>query len=144
MMTLSKRPGRFDSLFQIYGDHHGVDWQLLKAQAMAESALDPRAVSRVGASGLAQFMRATWADVAGDSFDVFNPEHAICAQGKYLKQLMDMFPGNLQAALGAYNWGPGHVRLALREHGDDWLSHAPDETRAYVTRILELRKVMGA
>lgn len=143
-MKLLTRQNRYDSLFEAYAEAHGIDWRLMKAQAIAESALDPRAISRVGAEGLTQFMPATWRDVAGDQADPFNPEHAICAQATYMAQLMKLFPGHIAAALAAYNCGMGRVQSLMRKHGDAWLSAAPTETRAYVARIQELRRSMGA
>jgi len=67
-------PGqRYDSLFMTFAEwdrspsghwvmrqHTFLDWKVLKAQAIAASKLNPRAVSAVGAKGLFQFMDPTW------------------------------------------------------------------------------------
>ena len=45
---------------------NGVDWRLFKAQLAQESALNPIAVSYVGAQGIAQFMPRTWQEVKND------------------------------------------------------------------------------
>ena len=58
-----KAQDRFDSLLTYYAEEHGLDWLALKAQMLAESNADPKAVSRVGAQGLFQSMPATWSDI---------------------------------------------------------------------------------
>ena len=139
---------RYDSLFRFYGEQSGVDWRRLKAQAMAESGLDPNARSKVGAAGLAQFMAATreeWRDgVAGNQgsppadlvlLDPRDPEDAIRAQAAYMGWLLIRFPDNPRQALAAYNWGLGRVTRAVNQWGVDYLAHTPAETQAYVARI---------
>ena len=130
---------RFDSLFQWYG---GDRWQLLRCQAIAESDLNPQAVSRVGAQGLCQFMPATFRELMGAA-DPFNPEASIQAQAVYMARLFRRFSETAQA-LAAYNWGQGNVSRVLTAHGDDWLAHCPAETQAYVARVLALRRAADA
>lgn len=45
------------------------------------------------------------------------------------------YHGSLAASLADYNWGGGNVRKDQRQNGEDWLSHAPNETQNYVTSI---------
>lgn len=143
---------RYDSLWKYYGEFYGVDWKLLKAQAMAESQMDPDAVSRVGAKGLCQFMPATFAEYASmvspDPLpadqssphipNAYNPEDAIRAQARYMKKLIALF-GNADKACAAYNCGPGMLsRVMARAKEDsngDWLFYCPKETQGYVDRI---------
>jgi transglycosylase-like protein with SLT domain/sporulation related protein len=92
-----------------------------------ESRFDPKAVSRAGAQGVAQFMPAT-ASRRGLA-DPFDPVEAIAKSAQLLRDLRRDF-GNLGLAAAAYNAGPGRVR--------DWLAgrrRLPDETRAYVRLI---------
>src|SRR6516165_10678117 len=89
-----------------------------------ESRFDPRAVSRAGAQGVAQFMPAT-ASARGLA-DPFDPIEAIAHSAKLLRDLRREF-GNLGLAAAAYNAGSGRVR--------DWLAGRrvlPGETSAYV------------
>jgi Transglycosylase SLT domain/SPOR domain len=92
-----------------------------------ESRFDPKAVSRAGAQGVAQFMPAT---ASGRGLaDPFDPLEAIPKSAQLLRDLRRDF-GNLGLAAAAYNAGPGRVR--------DWLAgrrRLPDETRAYVRLI---------
>ena len=55
---------------------------------------------------------------------------------QYLGQQLARF-GDPALALAAYNWGPARVASAIAIYGSDWLSHAPSETRAYVSKILD-------
>jgi hypothetical protein len=89
-----------------------------------ESRFDPRAVSRKGAQGVAQFMPAT-ANARGLA-DPFDPIEAIAHSAKLLRDLRREL-GNLGLAAAAYNAGPRRVR--------DWLAGRrglPRETDAYV------------
>ena len=132
---------RYDSLFKFYASGNGLDWRLLRAQAEAESNLNPRAISRVGAEGIAQFMPNTWREIMEDA-DPFNPESSIQAQAIYMGRLMTRYPGDIVKALAAYNWGMGNVDRAVKQHGAIWLTHAPAETRAYVARIMDRHRAL--
>jgi len=136
---------RYDSLFQYYGLKSGIPWRLLKAQALAESGLDPDAKSRVGALGLAQFMPATWADLAirqgwaspSALIDPRDPEDAIRAQGVYLRWLLTETKYDIKLALAAYNWGIGRVRRTFLEPGRKYdPALVPVETRDYIAKVL--------
>jgi hypothetical protein len=50
----------------------------------------------------------------------------------YLSAMMTRYGGDPAKAWAAYNWGPGHLDDAIARYGDQWLDHAPKETRAYV------------
>ena len=112
----------------------GIDPQLAINVAVAESSLNPAAKSSAGAMGLFQLMPATAAQ-----FGVSNPYDATqsaTAGTQYLAQLLAQFGGDQTKALAAYNWGPANVQNAIATYGDNWLSYAPAETQAYVSKIL--------
>ncbi|EDM45346.1 Peptidoglycan-binding LysM [unidentified eubacterium SCB49] len=116
----------------------------MKYLAIVESALDPRAQSRVGATGLWQFMFAT-----GKMFDLdvnsyvderSDPILATEAACKYLNSLYQSL-GDWDLALAAYNSGPGNVAKAIRRSGgytNYWniRPHLPRETAGYVPAFL--------
>lgn len=150
-MTVKRPEDRYDSLFQFYSTKWGVhDWRLLKAQALAESNLDPDAVSPVGAKGLAQFMPPTWQEWWDRVYGArglprgprTNPERSIELQAAYMRQLLDVFQ-SVNKALAAYNWGWGRVRRHLQEWGGSLaIGHLPEETRTYIQRVGRLRENM--
>jgi soluble lytic murein transglycosylase-like protein len=135
-----KYTDRFDSTFEYYNQDGKIDWRYAKAQAMAESALNPHAVSHVGAKGLTQFMPETWDEVMAETpyADPSNPEDSIKAQSLYMRQLLTKFGGDLRKATAAYNAGPGRVAKLVAKHGDYWAEYAPKETKDYVPRIEKL------
>jgi hypothetical protein len=99
---------------------------LLASLVRAESAFDPAAVSRVGASGLTQLMPATAADLQVN--DVFDPDENLRGGATHLRELIDRFE-ELPLALAAYNAGATTVQ---RYKG------VPPyrETRSYVRQVL--------
>lgn len=116
----------------------------LKYLAVIESALNPRAQSRVGATGLWQFMFATGKmyglDVNSYVDERSDPLKATAAAATYLKTLNESF-GDWDMALASYNYGPGNVSKAIRRSGgatDYWtLRHyLPRETAGYVPAFL--------
>lgn len=139
-MTLPPNHARFDALFRAAAERHGLLWPLLKAQAIAESNLNGFAVSKAGACGLTQFMPKTWAETMGDDASPFAPAHAIEAQGRYLRRLIDLLDtDDLDAVLAAYNWGPSRVKRHLALHdGEVVPSELPAETRRYLATIRAL------
>ena len=112
----------------------------MKYLAVVESALNPRARSRVGATGLWQFMFST-----GKLFDLgvssyvderYDPVRSTEAASQYLKSLYENL-GDWDLALAAYNSGPGNVSKAIRRsggHTNYWniRSYLPRETAGYV------------
>jgi hypothetical protein len=61
--------------------------------------------------------------------DEFDPQKAAQAAAQLLSKLLRQYGGNLQAALAAYNWGPGNIA----KYG---MALMPQETRNYVPKIL--------
>lgn len=112
---------------------NGVDPNLAIEVGIAESNLNPAAISSAGAVGIMQLMPGTAAQYGADPTD---PADNIQAGVSYLGDLLNQFGGNQVAALAAYNWGPGNVQKAMSTYGSNWLSHAPAETQNYVAKIL--------
>jgi soluble lytic murein transglycosylase-like protein len=90
-------------------NRYKMDPALVNAIIMAESAYNPRAVSKKGARGLMQLMPATAADLGVK--DSFNPEQNLDGGVRYFKQLVFRFDGDVKLALAAYNAGSRKVRL---------------------------------
>ncbi len=122
---------RYDSLIRYYAEiNNFAPWLVLKAQIKAESGFNPMARSFAGATGLAQFMPTTFMEWSARlliaSPNPYNPEHSIACQAAYMRWLLDQFAGNLDRALGAYNFGVGNEQLHK-----PW----PLETVKYLARI---------
>jgi soluble lytic murein transglycosylase-like protein len=99
---------------------------LLSALVWQESRWNAQAVSRKGAMGLAQLMPATARDLGVNPAD---PVANLYGGARYLRQLLDLFDGNVEKALAAYNAGAARVRSAGGVP-------AIAETRNYVTSIV--------
>lgn len=148
MRDLVQPNDQYDALFRKAAAACGLDWLLLKAQAMAESNLDPKAVSPAGAQGIAQFMPATWQEwgekAGGFIGDPFDPADAIPAQARYLAWLLAKLDGDVPSALAAYNWGIGNVRRLVTARGHLDETALPRETRDYIARIRRFQTALTA
>jgi soluble lytic murein transglycosylase-like protein len=109
------------------GALHNIDADLLASVVQAESAGNPRAVSRAGARGLMQLMPSTASTLGVQNS--FAPEQNIGGGTAYLDQLLTRYRDNIALALAAYNAGPAAVD---RYHGIPPYA----ETRAYVARVI--------
>lgn len=127
-------------------DHYLKQYDLpadLKAIAIVESMLNPKAKSPVGAVGLWQFMPKTgrYYGLKIDSYvdERMDPHKSTEAAVRYLSDLYDMF-GDWALAAAAYNCGPGNLRKAIRKgkSKDFWKirRHLPKETQMYVPKII--------
>lgn len=112
---------------------YGLPVSLFDKQIEMESGWNPKAKSRAGALGIAQFMPQT-AKAVGLK-DPFDPEEALEAAGRHMKTLLENFGGDYAKALAAYNAGGGRVKRA-EKYGENWLDHLPRETRNYVMNIM--------
>ncbi len=115
-----------------------------KYLSIVESALNPRARSRGGATGLWQFMYGTGKEngLLIDSYvdERMDPIKSTEAACKYLSRLYKIY-GDWNLVLAAYNSGPGNVNKAIRRSGgsrDFWeiKQYLPKETRGYVPSFI--------
>jgi membrane-bound lytic murein transglycosylase D len=115
----------------------------LKYLSVVESALNPKAVSRVGATGLWQFMPATGEYYGLEINSVVDersdPHRSTEAAIEYLSRLYDRF-GNWELAIAAYNSGGGRVSRAIKRSRSKnfWKvrRYLPRETRNYVPAFI--------
>ena len=133
----------YDEYFRKYAKHYfgvGADWSWFKAQAVAESNLNPDALSFAKARGIMQRMPATYAELQQKNPDIGNiedPRWNIAAGIYYDRQLWNRLQDLLAEGerrrfmFGAYNAGPTTIRRAralARAEG-----HVDQEWRGVVT-----------
>lgn len=133
----------------------------LKYLPIIESALNPKAVSRAGATGLWQFMLTTGKDYGLEVNSLVDercdPVRATYAAVRYLKDLYNIF-GDWTLAIGAYNCGPENIVKAIRRAGGDRMPdgqivgpkdywkiypYLPKETRGYVPAFIAANYAMN-
>jgi len=115
----------------------------LKYLPVVESALNPRAKSRVGATGLWQFMFNTAKDLGlkVNSYvdERMDPVKSSEAAAKYLSELYIRF-NDWNLAIAAYNYGPGNIKRAIKASGysNFWnlRGYLPKETANYVPSFI--------
>jgi membrane-bound lytic murein transglycosylase D len=121
----------------------------IKYLSIVESALNPNAISRVGAAGPWQFMSET-AKIYGLAMtdyvdDRRDPVRASNAAAAYLKDAYQQF-GDWLLAIASYNCGKSNVEHALEKTGthDYWSIREllPPETRGYVPAFIAINYVM--
>ena len=125
----------FEEIFDVYG----LPLELVYLSVI-ESALNPRAVSRAGATGMWQFMLGTGRkyQLQVNTFidERRDPLASTYAAAKFLKDLYNIY-NDWVLAIAAYNCGPGNVNKAIRRSGGktsywDIYPYLPRETRGYV------------
>ncbi len=136
-------------IFEDALESYGVPLEL-KYLPVIESALNPKAVSRAGATGLWQFMLGTGKQyglrVNSLVDDRRDPVRSSYAAARYLRDLNRIFK-DWTLALAAYNCGPENVNRAIRRAGgtkDYWkiYPYLPSETRGYVPAFIAANYIM--
>ncbi len=122
---------QYDALILRSALQHGVNPWLVKAVVLAESGMNPDAVSRAGAQGLMQLMPPTAKELG--VVDAFDPAECIDGGTRYLAKMLDTFAGDTRLALAGYNAGPNRVKR---------IGRVPDieETQTYVKRVMALQR----
>lgn len=136
-------------IFEEALDAYGLPLEL-KYLPIIESALNPSAVSRAGATGLWQFMHATGKVYGLENNSLVDerrdPIKATWAAARYLKDMYDIYH-DWNLVIAAYNCGPGNINKAIRRAGgkaDYWeiYRYLPRETRGYVPAFIAANYVM--
>jgi soluble lytic murein transglycosylase-like protein len=118
--------GAVDEVIKTASERFRIPESLIKAVIKQESGFNREAVSRKGAMGLMQLMPGT-ADALGIG-DPFDAQENVYGGTRYLRDLINLYGGNLNEALAAYNAGPDKVKNGV-----------PDiaETKDYVQSVLD-------
>lgn len=121
-----ERLGNFDSIVKEASKTFGVDEKLIKAIILAESAGNPKALSKANAKGLMQLIDSTAEDMGVEN--VWDPKQNIFGGTKYIAKMLKKYGGDLEKSLAAYNAGPHRV--------DKYNGIPPfKETKSYIARV---------
>tara|TARA_B100001063_G_scaffold98645_1_gene92184 strand:+ start:12753 stop:13979 length:1227 start_codon:yes stop_codon:yes gene_type:complete len=143
LKRLKSRSRFYFPLFESALDRYNLPLEL-KYIPVIESALNPRAKSKAGATGLWQFMYATGKmqglEIGSYVDQRMDPRLSTDAACRYLKKLYDIFQ-NWELALAAYNAGPGNITRAIRnsEGGKNYWEIRPylsRETSNYIPSLI--------
>jgi Transglycosylase SLT domain len=122
-----------------WSNTYKIDYELLQALIATESGFDSGAVSPKGAIGLMQIMPDTARRYGVDTDKklsierkLFDPKVNVKTGARYLRDLINMFPGRLDLALASYNAGEGAVQRA----GNNIPNYK--ETQNYVKTVMQL------
>jgi hypothetical protein len=110
-----------------YARHYGINPNLIRAVITNESSWRVKTRSPAGAVGLMQLMPGTAKMLGVDPLD---PEQNIEGGIRYLSALIEMFDGDLDAALVGYNAGPSHAKKWRKGHAVLY-----GETSDYLKRV---------
>ncbi len=130
----SQDSSSYDQHIRRTGRLYNVDPSLIKAVIKTESDFDCYALSKAGAQGLMQLMPATARELSVGN--PYNPYENIDAGTRYLRDLLDIFDGNVPLSLAAYNAGPTLVKRLQR------IPRIPETVR-YVKKVLTHYKGYG-
>jgi soluble lytic murein transglycosylase-like protein len=130
----AKRLAQFAPLIARNAAKYGVPVDLICGLMVQESGANPKARSHVGATGLMQLMPATARRMGVTN--IHDPAQNIEGGVKYLRYLMDLFPGDVNKVLAGYNAGEG----AVKKYGG-----IPPyrETQNYVPRVKAYARTVG-
>lgn len=149
---ISRMQGQKELYFPLFEqelDKYGLPLEI-KYLAIVESALNPKAKSSSGATGLWQFMYLTGKELGlevtsyiDDRQDPLKSTQAAC---EYFVKLYNMF-GDWNLVLAAYNGGPGYLQRKIHEVGSynfwELYPHLRKETRNYVPTFIAVNYVMN-
>lgn len=117
---------------------YSLDPTLINGVIWVESRFDPRAQSRGGARGLMQLMPATGRELAkrmGEPARLGDPDFNVRAGSYYLYRMLQLFNGDVNLALAAYNAGPGTIKKRV-SRGEP----LPERSVGYVRKVREAQR----
>lgn len=138
-------PSRYQPLLRQMSNETGIPYDVVAAQAQAESAFNPQARSSAGALGWLQFMPGTYdayAAKAGVAKGTeFNPADEAKVYVVYMNSLLKQEGGSLRKSLAAYNAGPGNLKAGYG-YADNILKTA-GQKGSIITTGFPIPKVPG-
>jgi len=120
------RPADLVAQLDALAAKEGIDPSLLRAMAEVESQFNPKAISRLGSTGLLQVMPETARKYGAQ--DLQDPAQVMAAGARYLKFLLTRYNGDWTKAVAAYNGGEAAIDAGKLS----------EETQRYVPAVLSL------
>ena len=125
-----------------YSDQFDVSVPLILAITTQESAFNSNAISKTGAQGLMQLMPETAKECATDVnkpfYGIFKIRDNVQLGTWYLWKMLNIFNGDVELAIRAYNAGPVYVKKVLSH--EDGFEDYPTETQKYHDIVLKWKK----
>jgi hypothetical protein len=120
----------FDAAFDAAGAEYGVDPDILRGMAYAESRFRPDVIdgtvrSNRDATGLMQFLPGTARQFGINPLD---PIESIFGAAKYMSTILAQHGGDYEKAVAGYNWGPNRSAFGKA----NWETHLPTATKDYL------------
>nr|WP_226383487.1 lytic transglycosylase domain-containing protein [Burkholderia mayonis] len=135
--TVDAKESMFADVIEEASRTFRIQPELLRAVIDVESQYNPRAFSKKGARGLMQLMPETAKRFS--AADMFNPRDNVLTGARYLRLLLDLFKGDIELALAAYNAGENAVIRA------GYRVPSFPETRQYVPQVMtRYRKLLAS
>jgi len=128
----ARNPTNYDAYIREAARLYQIPEALVRAVIRVESNFDPRAVSRANAQGLMQLIPATAERMLVT--DPFDARQNVLGGTRYLRVLANLFNGNLQLTLAAYNAGENAV---IKYRGIPPF----EETQMYVTKVMQFYNI---
>ena len=147
LTILVKRYGKFFSVVSEELNREDMPSDLIYL-AIAESYLNPRAISKANAGGIWQFIKETAKREGLSINDTIDERYSVTRSTRtaldYLKKLHDEF-GDWFVAMAAYNAGEVRLREAVaNQNSRDFFDlYLPEETERYVFRIAAVKEIVG-
>ncbi len=151
-VTKAVHPLKYEKQILSYAQKYHLDPYLIMGIISAESRFEADATSHKDAKGLMQIKEDTakWCieqfELDADIEDIYQPDTNILIGCTYIDYLIDMFEGNTDVAIAAYNAGQGNVRKWLEDsrYSDDGktLKKIPfEETEKYVKKVRNRQEI---
>lgn len=147
--------GLYENNPHLFGNLQGEDLDNVLALGAIESNGNINAVSPVGASGVMQLMPGTAQYVASKyKIDTSTPQGNIAGGSAYFNEQLRNFGGNVDLALMAYNWGPGHAKnyakygSGMKKVNGKWVGgyhkdvRVPQETIDHIERFKAAKEII--
>lgn len=123
-----------------YSEQYDVSIALILAITTQESAFNPKALSKAGAQGLMQLMPATAKECALDVnksfYSITKIQDNVQFGTWYISKMLNIFDGDVELAIRAYNAGPVYVKRVLAQE----LANYPQETIDYHQKVMRYRE----